>query len=109
MRLIAATGAPGGWAIRQMVPLAERILAAAGSPSGFMLRWARELVIDRTVLVYSPPLHARVGARLGPVRIFAEQPALWQAAHQALGPDQNTAPRIRIFPYGGLTYVSRNH
>ena len=41
---------------------------------------AGELVVDRTVLVFSPPLHARIGPRLGPVRLFAEQPALWQAA-----------------------------
>ena len=74
MRLIAATGAPGGWVIRRLVPLAERAMSAAGSPAAFMLRWARELVVDRTVLVYSPPLHARIGPRLGPVRLFADQP-----------------------------------
>ena len=73
MRLIAASGAPGGWAIRRLVPLAERVISAAGSPSAFMLRWARELVIDRTVLVFSPPLHARIGPRLGPVRLFGDQ------------------------------------
>ena len=56
MRLIAATGAPGGWVIRRAVPLAERAMSAGGSPAAFMLRWARELVVDRTVLVYSPPL-----------------------------------------------------
>jgi hypothetical protein len=109
MRLIAATGAPGGWAIRQIVPLAEHVLAAAGSPSSFMLRWARELVIDRAVLVYSPPLHARIGPRLGPVRIFAEQPALWQAALEAIGSGHGVPPRIQVFPQGGLTYVPQNH
>ena len=49
-----------------------------------MIRWARELVVDRTVLVYSPPLHARIGPRLGPVRLFADQPALWKAAIESL-------------------------
>ncbi|MGO9810052.1 MAG: lactate racemase domain-containing protein, partial [Isosphaeraceae bacterium] len=104
-RLVAATGAPGGWAIRRLVPLAERALAATGSPSAFMLRWARELVVDRTVLVFSPPLHARLGPRLGPVRLFAEQPALWQAALEALERSRPHSPGIHIFPQGGLTYV----
>jgi hypothetical protein len=107
MRAIAAAGALGGWAIRRLVPLAERVLSVVGSPSAFMLRWARELVVDRTVLVYSPPLHARIGPRLGPVRIFADQPALWRAALEATpktGPD---SPSVRIFPQGGLTYVPK--
>ena len=105
LRLIAATGAPGGWAIRRLVPLAERALSAMGSPSAFMLRWARELVVDRTVLVFSPPLHARIGPRLGPVRLFTEQPALWQAALEALAKSRPLSPRVCIFPQGGLTYV----
>ena len=70
-----------------------------------MLRWARELVVDRTVLVYSPPLHARIGPRLGPVRLFADLPALWKAAIASLGKRREASPRIRIFPQGGLTYV----
>ena len=41
-----------------------------------MVHWARELVVDRTVLVYAPPLFARVGPRLGPVRLFGDVPAL---------------------------------
>ena len=105
LRLIAATGVPGGWAIRSLVPLVERAMSAAGSPSAFMLRWARELVVDRTVLVFSPPLHARIGPRLGPVRLFAEQPALWQAALESLEKSRPHSPGIRIFPQGGLTYV----
>lgn len=106
LRLIAATGAPGGWMIRRLVPLAQRAMTAAGSPSAFMMRWARELVVDRTVLVYSPPLHARVGSRLGPVRIFAEQPALWKVAIESLPRGRRESPLVRIFPQGGLTYVS---
>jgi hypothetical protein len=105
LRLIAATGAPGGWAIRRLVPLTERAMSAAGSPSAFMLRWARELIVDRTVLVFSPPLHARIGPRLGPVRLFADQPALWKAALESLEKSRRHPPRIRIFPQGGLTYV----
>jgi hypothetical protein len=106
MRLIAATGAPGGWIIRKGVPLAERMMSAAGAPSAFMLRWARELVVDRSVLVYSPHLHARIGPRLGPVRIFATQPPLWKAALESLPRHRGDSPSIRIFPQGGLTYVS---
>jgi lactate racemase len=106
MRLIAATGAPGGWFIRHAVPFAERAMSARGSSAAFMLRWARELVVDRTVLVYSPPLHARIGPRLGPVRVFAEQPALWKVALQSLPKDHCDTPLVRIFPQGGLTYVS---
>ncbi len=56
LRRIAATGAWGGWAIRRLVPIAQHAASAAGSPAAFMIRWARELVVDRTVLVYAPPL-----------------------------------------------------
>jgi hypothetical protein len=104
-RLISAAGAPGGWAIRRMVPLAERVMSAAGSPSAFMLRWARELVVDRTVLVFSPPLHDRLGPRLGPVCIFADLSELWNHALGSLGKAQSNPPRVRVFPQGGLTYV----
>ncbi|WP_165223762.1 lactate racemase domain-containing protein [Aquisphaera insulae] len=107
MRLIAASGAAGGWGIRRAVPLAERVLSATGSPAAFMLRWARELVVDRAVLVYSPPLFERIGPRLGPVRIFDDQAKLWAAAIAAAartGP-RGVEPSARIFPQGGLTYV----
>jgi lactate racemase len=108
LRLIAATGAPGGWAIRSLVPLVQRAMSAAGSPSAFMLRWACELVVDRTVLVFSPPLRAQIGLRLGPVRLFAEQPALWQAALEAVKTSRSHSLDIRIFPQGGLTYVPQS-
>jgi hypothetical protein len=107
MRLIAGSGAPGGWAIRRLVPAAEWMLSAAGSPSAFMLRWARELVVDRTVLVYAPPLYDRIGGRLGPVRLFGDQGELWRAARRALGAS-NREPTVRVFPRGGLTYVPRS-
>jgi lactate racemase len=114
LRRIAATGASGGWTIRWLLPLAERIAGATQSPAAFMLHWARELVVDRTVLVYAPPLHDRIGRRLGPVHIFGDQAALWQAAATAIarsdrGPDRRDSAvepiRVRIFPQGGLTYV----
>jgi hypothetical protein len=109
LRRIAATGAFGGWAIRRMLPVAQRVASAAGSPAAFMLRWARELVVDRSVLVYAPPLRERIGPRLGPVRLFDDQAALWQAAAVALDRrDRPAAARfVRVFPQGGLTYVPR--
>jgi hypothetical protein len=102
LRLIAATGAAGGWAVRRGLALAERAAAAVGAPSQFMLRWARELVVDRAVLVYAPPLRARLGPRLGPVRLFADPAELWRAAARALGKPPASA---RVFPEGGLTYA----
>ena len=102
MRAIAATGAPGGWLMRRGLAAADRILAARESPASFMIRWARELVVDRTVLVYAPPLHARIGPRLGPIRLFAEQAPLWRAAEAALKGVKS--PEVRVFPRGGLTY-----
>lgn len=106
LRRIAATGAFGGWAIRRMLPMAQRVTSAAGSPAAFMLRWARELVVDRCVLVYAPPLRERIGPRLGPIRLFDDQAALWQAAAVAL--DRPAGARfVRVFPQGGLTYVPR--
>jgi len=105
MRAIAASGAPGGWVIRRGLAMASRVASATGSPSAFMMRWARELVVDRTVLVYAPPLRERIGPRLGPIRLFAEQEPLWQAAREALAPERRQSPRIRVFPQGGLTYA----
>jgi hypothetical protein len=102
LRAIAASGAAGGWLIRRGLKAADRVLAALRHPARFMLRWARELVADRTVLVYSPPLHARIGPRLGPVRVFAELEPLWDAAERSLGGPPRS---VRAFPHGGLTYV----
>ncbi len=82
--------------------LADRLMATLRAPSEFLIRWARELVVDRTVLVYAPPLYDRVGPRLGPIRLFDDQAALWRAAQAALPGIES--PRCRIFPQGGLTY-----
>ncbi len=102
LRGIAATGALGGWAIRNGLAAADRLASTCRLPSEFLIRWARELVVDRTVLVYAPPLVARIGPRLGPIRLFDDQAKLWQAAAAAL--PAHPAPRCRIFPQGGLTY-----
>ena len=99
---IAATGQAGGWALRRGLAAADRVASALHAPSEFLIRWARELVVDRTVLVYAPPLFKAIGPRLGPIRLFDDQARLWEAAHAAL---PGTAhPRCRVFPQGGLTY-----
>jgi hypothetical protein len=105
MRLIAGLGAPGGWMIRRGLAAADRASALLNLPSAFMTHWARELVVDRTVLVYAPPLFARIGPRLGPVRLFDDQRALWQTALAALRRRGILAPAVRVFPQGGLTYA----
>jgi hypothetical protein len=102
LRGIAASGAAGGWFIRRGLAAADRVMSALHAPSEFMIRWARELVVDRTVLVYAPPLFDRIGPRLGPIRLFDDQAKLWRAAAEAL-PGIPT-PRCRVFPQGGLTY-----
>jgi hypothetical protein len=107
LRRIAATGVWGGRAIRRLLPMVQWAAAAAGSPAAFMIRWARELVVDRTVLVYAPPLRERIGPCLGPIRLFADQDALWQAASggsQGSGVRGQERLRVRVFPQGGLTY-----
>jgi lactate racemase len=111
LRPIAATGVVGAWAIRHGLALADGLASATGSPAAFMIRWARELVVDRTILIYAPPLHALIGPRLGPVRLFADQALLWRAAAEALPPpppgrsSDAEAPSVRVFPQGGLTYA----
>ena len=51
-----------------------------------MIRWARELVVDRTVLVYAPPLRERIGPRLGPVRLFGDLDELLGSSLARLAP-----------------------
>ena len=114
LRRIAATGRWGGWTIRRLLAASAAGCRAARSPAAFMLHWARELVVDRTVLVYAPPLYDRIGPRLGPVHLFADQALLWKTAAKVLARDGQGSRtddalgkpvRIRIFPQGGLTYV----
>lgn len=109
IKSIAVTGALGGLAIRQLLPLAERAARATGARAAFMVRWARELVVDREVLVLAPPLCERLGPRLGPVRLFSDQQALWSTAERLLERRADREPlRIRVFPQGGLTYARGN-
>ena len=102
LRGIAATGVAGGWMIRRGLAAADRVVSALHAPNEFLIRWARELVVDRTVLVYAPPLFEKIGPHLGPIRLFDDQAKLWQAAARALPSTPN--PRCRVFPQGGLTY-----
>ena len=102
LRGIAATGAPGGWVLRRGLAMADRVASTLKTPSEFLVRWARELVVDRTVLVYAPPLFDAIGPRLGPIRLFGDPSKLWAAASAALPGVER--PRCRIFPRGGLTY-----
>ncbi len=110
LRLITSLGTCGGTTIRGLLPVSAHLLSATRSNAAFMLRWARELVVDRSVLVYAPPLYDRLGPRLGPVRLFADLDSVWQAAASALHRvNQPACPiRLRVFPRGGLTYVALN-
>jgi hypothetical protein len=102
LRAVAASGPLGGWTLRRGLALADRLATALHRPSAFMIRWARELVVDRRVLVYAPTLHERIGSHLGPIRVFADQAALWQHAARTL--PATPRPLVRIFPRGGLSY-----
>jgi hypothetical protein len=110
LRSIAATGEWGGCMIRRWLPLAGHIAGAVGLPAAFMMHWARELIVDRMVMVYAPPLRDRIGPQLGPVQLVADQSSLWQAAAAVTEPRSHTKTgepmRIRVFPQGGLTYVA---
>ncbi|MDX2038246.1 MAG: lactate racemase domain-containing protein [Isosphaeraceae bacterium] len=103
LRAISATGAFGGWSIERGLLLTDRLMSIFHPASEFMIRWARELVVDRTILVYSPLLRERVGKRLGPIRIHDDPMRLWQDAAESLG--TTIAPRIRVYPRAGLTYA----
>ncbi|MFO0950055.1 MAG: lactate racemase domain-containing protein [Isosphaeraceae bacterium] len=105
LHAIAGSGAVGGWTIRRGLAAADLAARAFGSSSAFMIHWARELVVDREVLVYAPPLFDRVGPRLGPVRLFGDQARLWECARKLLRKQGVETPRVRVFPQGGLTYA----
>lgn len=104
LRAIAATGAVGGWVASHGLKAADRVTAMIGSTSQFMIRWARELVVDRDVMVYAPLLRHKLGPRLGPIRLFADQGEMWAAARRVVRNVEH--PTARIFPRGGLTYYA---
>lgn len=105
LRRIAATGQLGSFAIRHGIRAADRIVSAVRHPSRFMLRWARELVADHSVLVLAPDLLNRFGRHLGPVQLFAETNSLWREAERRL----HRPPRsLAVFPVGGLTFAVKS-
>jgi hypothetical protein len=67
-----------------------------------MVRWARELVIDRHVLIYTPQLRGMLGRRLGPVRLFDDLEELFASVGKTLREDPDL---VRVFPWGGLSYA----
>ena len=69
-----------------------------------MIRWARELVVDREVMVFAPPLREKLGPRLGPIRLFADQDEMWAASRHLLRKVDH--PTARLYPRGGLTYFT---
>ncbi len=105
LRMISRSGKAGAYMIKHVLPWADRLARRARLPSAFMIRWARELVVDREVLVFAPPVRERLGPRLGPVRLFSNQTALWSAAAECLNRQTREAACIRVFPRGGLTYA----
>ncbi len=107
MKLIAMLGPLGDLSARWILPATEHFVGASNSAAKFMVSWARELVLDRAVLVYGPPLYDRLGPRLGPVRLFNDQETLWKTAGRLLrlAPGSGNRPILRVFPSGGLTYA----
>jgi lactate racemase len=108
MRGIAATGLAGAQVLRYGLTSADRVAAGLGLTASFMIRWARELVVDRDVFVFAPALRERVGSHLGPVRLFDNQHTLWAAVTRQLAIRGVSTPLIRIFPEGGLTYATHS-
>ncbi len=104
LKAVSASGVVGAWVASNGLKAADRVTAMLGTSSQYMIRWARELVVDRNVMVYAPPLRERLGPRLGPIRLFADQQELIDAAKKDLKNVMN--PRAKIFPRGGLTYCA---
>jgi nickel-dependent lactate racemase len=100
-RMISRTGPIGALATRIGLPAAEMFAALTDSPKRFMMRWARELVLDRHVVVYSPEMKASFGRRLGPVVIAGTPDEFWQAIRKRVG----SSPAVTSFPWGGLSYA----
>jgi hypothetical protein len=101
LRGIAASGGAGGWLIRRGLTGAEGVLRLLNHPARFMVRWARELVVDRAVFILSPELRERLGRRLGPVRLHGDEGELWRDLERVVGLPE----RVQLYPWGGLSYV----
>lgn len=99
---IARSGRVGAVATRLGLPMAERVAALCGSSKRFMMRWARELVVDRNVIVYSPEMSDLFGRRLGSVLIAGNRDEFWKLIANQAG----DTPKTTVFPYGGLTYAA---
>jgi hypothetical protein len=101
-RSIARSGRAGALATRFGLPLAEKIATWSGSSKRFMMRWARELVLDRTVIVYSPEMQQMFGSRLGSVFIAGSCDEFWKLIKKNY---RNEIESVMVFPYGGLSYA----
>lgn len=104
-KLIARSGRIGQVATRLGLPLAEKVASWRGSSKRFMMRWARELVLNRQVVVYSPEMKSLFGRRLGSVLIAGDNNEFWSIIKKHAGPNPGTT----LFPYGGLTYTPARH
>ena len=94
LRAISATGRPGGWFIKRGLALADHAASSLQSSASFMIRWARELVVDRHILVYAPALRTRSGPNLGPVRLHHDQNELWADLASRLPTTLPVSPRL---------------
>lgn len=104
-KLIARSGRFGQFATRVGLPVAEKVASWRGSSKRFMMRWARELVLNRQVVVYSPEMKSLFGRRLGSVLIAGDTNEFWSMVKKHTG----SSPKTTLFPYGGLTYAPARH
>lgn len=102
--LFSAVGILPAFVSRGLVLATDHLARLLRMSNWFLIRWIRELIGDQTVMIYAPGLQARVGGRLGPIRIYASQDRLWDDARRLFAGSGN--PTARIFPHGGLTYCT---
>ena len=104
-KMIAKSGRIGAMATQLGLPVAEKVAAWRGSSKRFMMRWARELVLERQVVVYSPEMRQLFGPRLGSVRLAGNGAEFWGVIKN----HSRKTGNVSLFPYGGLTYVPQCH
>ena len=80
-------------------------MSAGGSPAAFMLRWARELVVDRTVLVYSPRSTPGLAPASAPSGSLLTCPPCGKRAIASLDKFSPAFTADSRLSQGGLTYV----